>query len=150
MLADPVSLFDCAPDGDGAAALVLTNAETAADLVPRPLQICASSVATDRFAVADRANPLRLDAVAASFSRALTQAGIEREAIDLLEIHDAYTILTTLALEAMGYRDAGTGWTLAKEAGKAIALDGEIPLSTFGGLKSRGHPGGATGPVSGG
>ena len=145
MLADPVSLFDCAPDGDGAAAVVLTNAERAADLVPRPVQICASSVASDRFTLADRDDPLRLDAVAASFSRASTQAGINRVDIDLLEIHDAYTILTTLALEAMGYGEAGQGWTLAQNAGKTIALDGEIPLSSFGGLKSRGHPGGATG-----
>ena len=145
MLADPVSLFDCAPDGDGAAAVVLTSAEAAADLVPLPVEICASSVASDRFALADRADPLHLGAVAASFSRALSQAGLERDDIDLLEIHDAYTILTTLSLEAMGYREAGRGWTLAQRGGKAIALDGEMPISAFGGLKSRGHPGGATG-----
>ncbi len=145
MLADPVSLFDCAPDGDGAAALVLVKSDRAADMVPQPVQICASAVATDRFMLQDRDDPLQLKAVEKSYFDALEQAQLEPEDIDLLELHDAYTIMTTLALEAMAYCQPGAGWMLAADAGKRIALDGELPISAFGGLKSRGNPGGATG-----
>ncbi len=145
MLADPVSLFDCAPDGDGAAALVLVGSELAADMAPQPVQICASAVATDRFMLQDRDDPLQLEAVGKSFFDALEQAQLEREDIDLLELHDAYTILTALALEAMGYCQPGAAWVLASDMGAGIALDSDLPISTFGGLKSRGNPGGATG-----
>lgn len=145
MIADPVSLFDCAPDGDGAAAVILVDSDLAADMVPHPVQICASTVATDQFMLQDRDDPLQLAAITKSFYDALEQAGLEREDIDLIELHDAYTILTALALEAMGYRPPGAGWTLAADKGSHIALDGDRPISTFGGLKSRGNPGGAAG-----
>ncbi|MCY4070023.1 MAG: thiolase domain-containing protein [Chloroflexi bacterium] len=145
MIADPVSLFDCAPDGDGAAAVVVVESELAADMVPRPVQICASAVATDRFMLQDRDDPLQFGAIEKSFFGALEQAQLGREDIDLFELHDAYTIMTTLALEAMGYCPSGAGWTLASEKGANISLDGDLPISTFGGLKSRGNPGGATG-----
>lgn len=145
MIADPVSLFDCAPDGDGAAAVVLVGSDLAADMVPQPVQICASAVATDQFMLQDRDDPLRFAAVGKSFFGALEQAQLRSEDIDLFELHDAYTIMTALALEAMGYCLPGAGWTLASDQGSHIALDGDLPISTFGGLKSRGNPGGATG-----
>ena len=145
MISEPVSLFDSAPDGDGAAAVVLVNANVAGDLVPQPIQVCASTVATDRFMLQDRDDLLLLEAVAASFSRALSLAGLTRDDISLLEIHDAYTIMTVLSLEAMGYSKRGKGWSWGKNGGSKIALSGDLPVSTFGGLKSRGNPGGATG-----
>ena len=88
--------------------------------------------ATDLFA---------LKAVQLSTAKALTQAGISRDEIDLFELHDAYTILSVLTLEAAGFAQRGEGWQLAAE----IGLDGKLPISTFGGLKSRGNPVGATG-----
>ena len=145
MIADPVSLFDGAPDGDGAAAVVLTRSEVAEDLVPQPVEIRGSAVATDRLALQDRDDPLWLGAVAASASRALAAAEIEREQIDVLEIHDAYTVLTALALEALGYSERGCGWLWAESGGSRIARDAELPISTFGGHKSRGNPAGAGG-----
>ena len=93
MISEPVSLFDSAPDGDGAAAVVLVNANVAGDLVPQPIQVCASTVATDRFMLQDREDLLLLEAVAASFSRALALADMTRDDIDLLEIHDAFTVM---------------------------------------------------------
>lgn len=141
MIADPVSLFDSAPDADGAAAVILTSAERAADLVPQPIRITGSGAASDTLALHDRDDLLTLKAVTLSTRKALTQAGIEREAIDLLELHDAFTILSVLALEAAGFAERGAGWKLADQ----IGLDGELPISTFGGLKSRGNPVGATG-----
>ena len=145
MISDPVSLFDSAPDGDGAAAVVLTSLDAAVDLVPRPVQIGASTVSTDRFMLQDREDPLLLQAVADSTAKAVADAEIEREEIDFLEIHDAYTILSALSLEAMGYSAAGQGWMWANDGGAKIALEGELPISTFGGLKSRGNPAGASG-----
>ena len=145
MIADPVNLFDSAPDGDGAAAVVLVASELAGDLVPNPVVLRGSAVATDSLMLQDRADPLALAAVARSSQLCLTQAGISLDEIDALELHDAYTILTALSLEAMGISERGHGWTWAQDGGARIALNGERPVSTFGGLKSRGNPSGATG-----
>lgn len=145
MVSDPVSLFDCAPDGDGAAAVVLVASEIAADMVPQPVQVCASTVATDQFMLQDRDDPLQFRAAAKSFSLALEQSGLARDDIGLLELHDAYTVMTALSLEAMGYCEQGRGWEPASDNGAGISLDSELPISTFGGLKSRGNPSGATG-----
>ncbi|MCC6801301.1 MAG: thiolase domain-containing protein [Anaerolineae bacterium] len=141
MISDPVSLFDSAPDADGAAAVILTSAERAGDLVPQPIRIIGSGAASDTLALHDRDDLLTLKAVTLSTRKALAQAGIERGDIDLLELHDAFTILSVLALEAAGFAARGEGWKLADQ----IGLDGALPISTFGGLKSRGNPVGATG-----
>lgn len=143
MMADPVSLFDSAPDGDGAAAVIITSAERAADLVPQPVLIAGSAVASDTLALHDRADLLFLRAVEVSTERALRQATITRDDLSLLELHDAFTILAALSLEAAGFAERGQGWRLAAE--NQIGLTGRLPLSTFGGLKSRGNPVGATG-----
>jgi acetyl-CoA C-acetyltransferase len=143
MIADPVSLFDSAPDADGAAALVLTAADVAADRVPLPVRITGSAVATDSFALHDREDPLYFKAVERSTQRALAQAGIERDDVQLFELHDAYTIFCTLTLEAAGYAPRGEGWKLAHNS--SITPSGSLPISTFGGLKARGNPAGASG-----
>ena len=141
MIAEPVSLFDSAPDADGAAAIILTSVERAADLVPRPIRITGSAAASDTLALHDRDDLFALKAVTLSTRKALTQAGVERDAVDLFELHDAFTILSVLALEAAGFTERGEGWKLANQ----IGLDGALPISTFGGLKSRGNPVGASG-----
>ncbi|MBL8156122.1 MAG: thiolase domain-containing protein [Anaerolineae bacterium] len=143
MISDPVSLFDSAPDADGAAAVILTSLERAADLVPRPIQITGSAVATDTIALHDRGEPLFFRSAHTSASRALSQAGLQRADIDLFELHDAYTIMSALTLEATGFAAQGHGWELANS--NAIALNGSLPITTFGGLKARGNPAGATG-----
>lgn len=143
MIADPVSLFDNAPDGDGAAALVLTRQAHAADLVPQPVEIVASTASTDYFMLQERHDFLWLTAVENSVTKALMQAGISRKDLDFFELHDAFTILSALSLEAAGYAERGQGWQLAQS--KQISPTGQIPVSTFGGLKSRGNPAGATG-----
>lgn len=145
MLADPVSLFDSAPDADGAAAVVLVGAELAADLAPNPVNISGSAVRTDKLMLQDRREILRLSAVGASAAAALEQAGLSLNDIDLMELHDAFTVQTALSLEALGLSERGRGWTWAQDAGARIALAGDLPISTFGGLKSRGNPSGATG-----
>lgn len=143
MVSDPINLFDSAPDADGAAAVILTTAERAADLVPTPVEIIASAAATDTMTLHERSNLLHLRAVAASVAKAYQQAGVANGDIDLFELHDAFTIVSALTLEAAGFAAPGEGWRLAKDG--QIGLAGALPISTFGGLKSRGNPVGATG-----
>ncbi len=143
MISEPVSLFDSAPDADGAAAVIITSVERAGDLVPRPIEILASAAASDTLALAERADLLDLSAVRASVYKAFQQAGVTHRDIDLFELHDAFTILSALTLEAAGFAERGQGWKLAKDG--QIGLAGSLPLCTFGGLKSRGNPVGATG-----
>jgi acetyl-CoA C-acetyltransferase len=145
MVANPVNLFDGAPDADGAAALVLTSAERAVDMVSQPVRIAGSAVATDTLALQDRSDLLYLMAVSNSTQRAFQQAGITNQDVDLFELHDAFTILNTLTLEAAGFAGRGKGWKLASDNGASIGLQGELPISTFGGLKARGNPAGAAG-----
>ncbi len=143
IVADPVNLFDVAPEADGAAAVILARTERAADMVPQPVRILASAVATDTLAVHDRPDPLFLAAANLSAGRAYEQASITPRNIDVLELHDVATVITALSLEAIGFAERGEGWRLAAE--NKIGLAGQLPISTFGGLKSRGNPLGATG-----
>lgn len=143
VVADPVSLFDMAPVADGAAAVIVTDSERAMDMVPKPIRVAASSMATDTIALHDRRNLLWLSAAAAGVEKAMRQAGITLQDVDVFELHDAYTILSTLSLEAAGFAPRGEGWKLAQNG--AIGRDGSVPISTFGGLKARGNPLGATG-----
>jgi acetyl-CoA C-acetyltransferase len=143
LVADPVNLFDVAAEADGAAAVILTTTERAADMVPQPIQILASTVSTDTLAVHDRPDPLFLTAANLSAQRAYEQASITPADVDLLELHDSATIVAALSLEASGFARRGEGWRLAAE--NEIGIKGRLPISTFGGLKSRGNPFGATG-----
>ena len=143
VVAEPVSLFDMAPLADGAAAVIVTGSERAMDMVPQPIQVAASTLATDTIALHDRRDLLWLSAAAQSGEKAMRLAGITPLDVDVFELHDAYTILAALSLEACGFASRGQGWQLAH--GGAIGRQGSIPISTFGGLKARGNPLGATG-----
>ncbi len=143
VVADPVNLFDMAPSGDGAAAVIVTSHEQAMDMVPKPVQILGSAVATDTLALHDRKEPLWLRAAELSSQKALQKAGLTPSDIHLFELHDSFTVMAALALEAAGFAERGEGWKLAQSG--EIGRNGRIPISTFGGLKARGNPGGATG-----
>jgi acetyl-CoA C-acetyltransferase len=107
------------------------------------VRIAGSALSTAPLALARRADPLQLTAVSSSTQQAMRQARIECADVDLFELHDAYTIMTALTLEAAGFAADGTGLDFADTT--RIGLTGELPLSTFGGLKARGHPVGASG-----
>lgn len=143
MTAEPVSLFDEAPAGDGAAAVIVTASERAADMVARPVRIAASTLATDTLSLHDRRDLLWLPAAERSAARACEQAGLTPADVDLFELHDSFTILAALSLEACGFAERGQGWQLARDG--ELGRNGRIPISTFGGLKARGNPLGATG-----
>lgn len=143
MIADPINLLDSSPIADGAACLVLCPSDLARQFTDRPVRIRGSAIATDSVALHDRRDPLSLDAAKLSAHRAYELAGVRPQDIDLFEVHDAFTIMAALELEAAGFADRGRGVYVARDG--EIGLNGRIPISTMGGLKGRGHPVGATG-----
>ncbi|MGI5917511.1 MAG: thiolase domain-containing protein [Anaerolineae bacterium] len=143
MIAEPISLLDSSGIADGAAAVVLASTDFARAHGLKAIRIAGSAVATDSVAIHDRDDPLALEAARISAERAYTQSGMRPENMDLFELHDAFTIMAALSLEATGFAPRGQGVRLAME--NQISLNGCIPISTMGGLKARGHPVGATG-----
>lgn len=138
----PIRLLDCSPVCEGAAALVLAPSAEAHRYNENPVTISASTVATDRFRIADRNKPLSLEGARISAEKALRLANLTQQDISLFEVHDAFSIMACLALEAVGYAKAGEGWRLAADG--ETAIDGPLPICTMGGLKARGHPIGAS------
>jgi acetyl-CoA C-acetyltransferase len=144
VVSDPLNLFDVAPQADGAAAVILTRQELLPPNFPHALvRITGSSLATDTLALHDRPDPLVFNAARLATERACRQAGILPTDVDLFELYDGSSILAVLSLEAAGFAERGSGWKLAQEG--AIDLNGSLPITTLGGLKARGNPGGATG-----
>jgi len=144
MIADPINLMDASPIGDGAAAVIVVPADLVKDRKGKPnIKIAGSAVSTDSLAVHDRQDPLWLSAAEKSAKKAYDQAGIGPEEIDFFEVHDAFTIMSSLSLEACGFAERGQGPRLALDG--EITPEGKIPITTMGGLKARGHPVGATG-----
>ena len=144
MVCDPLTMFDIAPYADGAAALLLTSQERVPEGFKHPLvRISGSSVVTDALALHDRQDPLAWLAAGFSVERACRQAGILPADVDLFECFDAYSIYAALSLEAAGFARRGQGWQMARDG--QLGLHGTLPIATFGGLKGRGNPGGATG-----
>ncbi|MBI1855381.1 MAG: thiolase domain-containing protein [Chloroflexi bacterium] len=144
MVATPINLLDASPIGDGAAAVVIVSAEKVASLAGRPrVVIAASAFSTDTLAVHSRKDPLFLSAAYESAKRCYEMAGVGIKDIDVFELHDAFSIMSALSLEACGFADRGQGPRLGLD--NAITVKGQIPICTRGGLKARGHPVGATG-----
>ncbi|MCD4752390.1 MAG: thiolase domain-containing protein, partial [Anaerolineaceae bacterium] len=138
-------LMDASPVGDGAAALILIPAETAKQYFPHNtlISVIASATATDSIAVHDRFDPLWLQGAESSSKVAYRQAGLSPDEIDVFELHDAFSIMAALSLEASGFVERGKAPMLARE--EEIGIHGRVPIATMGGLKARGHPVGATG-----
>jgi acetyl-CoA C-acetyltransferase len=143
IVADPINILDSAGISDGAAALLVCPAAEARRARRPPVRITASACATDTLGLAERRDPLVWQAVADSARLAYGQARLKPKDVDLFELHDAFTIVSALTLEACGFADRGSALKLAAEG--RIALEGDIPICTLGGLKGRGHPVGASG-----
>lgn len=144
MICDPINLLDASPMGDGAAAAILVPLERIKRQTNIPIiSVVASIAATDSISVHDRVEPTWLQAAELSAKKAYAQAGMEPKDIDLFELHDAFSIMAALSLEACGFADRGKGPRLALDG--EIKPTGSVPIATRGGLKARGHPVGATG-----
>jgi acetyl-CoA acetyltransferase len=142
MVADPLQLFDCCPFSDGASAVVIADAAKARDLVKRPIYVAGMGQAS--------AGPLylqqdlsRVRAREASIRQAYTQSGLGPKDIDVVELHDCFTIAEILALESFGLYEFGKAFGAATR--KETYLRGKVVVNPSGGLKAKGHPIGATG-----
>ncbi len=144
MVADPLTIFDCSPITDGAACLILCPLEMASKLSKkRAVVIKGSGQGTDSIALQDRKDLTAFNATRKAAEMAYTMAGVSPSDIDCAEVHDCFTIAEICIIEALGLVERGKGG-VATEKG-LTALSGKIPINTSGGLKSKGHPVGATG-----
>jgi acetyl-CoA C-acetyltransferase len=144
MIATPINLLDASPIGDGAAAAIIVPAERVTSVPGRAkITVAGSASATDSIAVHSRKDPLFLSAAYESSRRAYEMAGVGPGDIDVFELHDAFSIMSALSLEACGFAERGQGVRLGLD--NEISPTGRVPVCTRGGLKARGHPVGATG-----
>jgi len=143
VVSSPLKVFDCSPVTYGAAAAILMPLDKAKKVCEQPIEIAASTQASDTLAVHDRKSLTELNATKVASKKAFEQAGVSPKDIDLAEVHDCFTIAEILAIEDIGFFEKGKG-AKATEDG-LTALDGQIPINTSGGLKGCGHPVGATG-----
>ncbi len=143
LVADPLRLYDCSAIGDGAAALILASTEKAKEFTDTPVRIAASAIASDTLSLYQRRDITVFEASRKAAERAYGMAGVKPENIDVLEVHDAFSILGVLALEDLGFAEKGEGSQLVGDG--CCGRDGRLPTNTFGGLKARGHPVGASG-----
>ena len=146
MISAPINLLDASPTGDGSAAIIVTSKSNLSNFnfSGKPIiKIIGSASATDYLAVHDRNNPIWLSAAEKSAKRAYAQAGVSPNEIDFFELHDAFSIMAALSLEACGFANRGEAPRIALNGD--IQPSGKIPIATMGGLKGRGHPVGATG-----
>ena len=140
-VAPPLKRTDCSLVSDGAAALVITDAETAS-MMKKAIRFRASVHVND-FLPLSRRDVTRFDGAARAWSMALEQAGLGLDDLSFAEVHDCFTIAELLAYEAMGLAAPGQGARVILDG--TSGPDGKLPINRSGGLKAKGHPVGATG-----
>jgi acetyl-CoA C-acetyltransferase len=144
LVADPLRILHCSPITDGAAAVVLCPLDAAKKLSKnRPVKVTGTGQSTDTIALHDREDITELAATRRAAEKAFKMAGVGPSDIDIAEVHDCFSIAEICAIEALGFVDRGKGGEAAESG--LTALGGRIPVNTSGGLKSKGHPVGATG-----
>jgi acetyl-CoA C-acetyltransferase len=141
-VADPLKLFDCCPFSDGGAALVLASEEVARRH-RKPVWVLGSAAASDWMLLGDKRDLSRVPATERAAAAAYRQAGLGPDDVDVVELHDCFTIAEIVATEGLGLFEPGAGGRAAEEG--RTSLGGEIPVNPSGGLKAKGHPIGATG-----
>jgi len=142
-VADPLRILDCSPITDGAAAAIICPVELAKKLKKPVVKIIGSGHATDYIAISQRKDMTWLESTYRAGKSAYEMAGKSPDDIDVFEVHDCFTIAELCVMEALGIVDKGKSGE-AVERGRT-ALEGDIPVNPSGGLKSKGHPVGATG-----
>jgi acetyl-CoA C-acetyltransferase len=142
-IADPLTVYDCSLVSDGAASVVLCPLERAREFTDKPVQVLGIAQTSDYVALDRKADITHFHAVCTSAQKAYKMAGVGPNDIDLAEVHDCFTIAEIVAIEDLGFVRKGQGGFYS--AAGQTAIDGERPVNTSGGLKSKGHPVGATG-----
>ena len=143
LICDPLTLYDCSLISDGAAALLLAPLDLARKLTDKPVRVLGVAQASDRLALADKADITTFPAVRAAAAKAYAMAGVHPAEIDVAELHDCFTIAELVALEDLGFFPRGQAGPATLEG--RTGLNGDRPVNPSGGLKSKGHPVGATG-----
>lgn len=144
MVADPLRLLDCSPVSDGAAAVIVASMDVAQKLKKNPIRVIASAQASDTIALHSRKDITTLNSVVKAAEKAYKQADKKPNDINLVEVHDCFTIAEIVATEDLGFFEKGKGGEAAEKGWTSIECK-KIPVNTSGGLKSKGHPVGATG-----
>ena len=142
-IAQPLTVYDCSLISDGAAATVIVPLEQAARYTSRAVKVRGIAQTSDRVALDSKDDITEFPAVKSAGQKAYAMAGIGPEGIDVAELHDCFTIAEIVASEDLGFVEKGQGGPFA--AAGCTAINGRIPINTSGGLKSKGHPVGATG-----
>ncbi|MFH1420575.1 MAG: thiolase domain-containing protein [Candidatus Aenigmatarchaeota archaeon] len=149
VIAEPLRMLDCSPISDGAAAIILASEEKVRELrkldllKKEPIWVVGSGQASDTLALHDRASLTEMMATKIASKKAYEQSALGPNDIDVVEVHDCFSINEIIAVEDLGFCEKGKGGKFVED-GK-IAINGEKPVNTTGGLKSIGHPVGATG-----
>jgi acetyl-CoA C-acetyltransferase len=143
MVADPLRLLDCSPVTDGAAAVILCPAEDAHKFNDTPVYVKASAQASGTIALHDRQDITTIDSTVQAARTAYKMANLQPKDIQGVEVHDCFSISGLIAIEDLGFVEKGQAGPAVEEG--IIEIDGTIPVNPSGGLKSRGHPLGATG-----
>jgi len=142
MVADPLRVLDCSPITDGAAAVVIA-ALPLKETRKAPVKVAASAAATDTIGLHDRDDLAWLRSTEVAAAKAYARAGITPNDLSFCEVHDCFTIAEVMVIEALGLAERGKGGEAAPSG--MTALGGRVPVNPSGGLKSKGHPVGATG-----
>jgi acetyl-CoA C-acetyltransferase len=142
-IADPLNLYDCSLITDGAAAVVVCAEEVAGRFTDKPVRVLGIAQASDYVALDHKADITTFPAVREAARRAYAMAGVLPKDIELAEVHDCFTIAEIIAIEDLGLVERGRGGFFSAAGG--TRRDGPMPVNASGGLKSKGHPVGATG-----
>ncbi len=142
-VAEPLHRLETTAPADGAAAILILSDDLAKRVDAPKCLLTGLGFANDLVLAFDREDPLEMRSIADAGNRALKMAGLERADIDFVELHESYSIMSPLSLEALGFVERGKACLAAKK--EKFSLSGELPINTFGGLKGRGHPVGASG-----
>ncbi|MBI2216228.1 MAG: thiolase domain-containing protein [Candidatus Rokubacteria bacterium] len=141
-VADPLKLYDCCPFSDGGAAVILASEDVARSR-KRAVWVLGSSAASDWMLIGDKPDLSRVLATERAAAAAYRQAGLGPQDVDVVELHDCFTIAEIVATEGLGLFEPGMGGVAAEKGW--TSLGGKVPVNPSGGLKAKGHPIGATG-----
>jgi acetyl-CoA C-acetyltransferase len=143
LFADPLTLYHCCPTSDGAAVVLLASSDVVGEYTDERVRVAGVGAASDHVGLAARDDYLGLEASRRAAESAYETAGVEPDDLDFAEVHDCFAVAELLAYEDLGFCDRGEAATLLRDG--RTAPEGDLPVNTSGGLKSKGHPVGATG-----
>ncbi|MBT60350.1 MAG: 3-ketoacyl-CoA thiolase [Euryarchaeota archaeon] len=144
MVADPLTLYDCCPTSDGASCVILAADHVVRQFTDDPVWVRSSGAGSDRLALHDRPSITQLIATQKAAQSAYSAAGLTASDVDFAEVHDCFTVAEMMATEDLGFAQRGEGGVFARE-GRGRLNEGDVCINPSGGLKSKGHPLGATG-----